>query len=328
MRKSLRNLVCQAVANSFILTGAVKYATRKALNSKCILSLYFHKPSKAEFEWCIQWLKKKGFRFISLDDVERIKNAEMPFPKGSVLITVDDGWQSNVPNVVEVAIRHQVPVTIFVSTHPVEEGPYWWTYVQQAKQKGLIPYSKQELKKMPEQTRLGILQDIKRKVNPGRDAMTVDEVKTISAYPYITIGAHTHTHPILINCNQKQIYEELKVSRQKLETWTGKEIDYFAYPNGDYSRREAQILKNLNYRLAFSSDPKYLTPETLKNSFTLPRFGFLEGASTSENICRMTGIWQPFMMMLPRFNNIKSKNKNNKNESYQESMPKGGPSPA
>ncbi|WP_205511027.1 polysaccharide deacetylase family protein [Longitalea arenae] len=326
MRKSLRNLVCQVVAHSFILTGVVRYATRKALNSKCILSLYFHKPSKAEFEWCIQWLKKNGFRFISLDDVERVKNGEIPFPKGSVLLTVDDGWRSNVPNVVEVAIRHEVPVTIFVSTSPVEEGAYWWSYVHQAKQKGLIPYTKYELKKMPEQTRVGILQEIKKKVNPGRDAMTVDEVKTISAYPYITIGAHTHTHPILINCNQKQIYEELKISRQKLESWIGKEVDYFAYPNGDYSTREAQILKNLKYRLAFSSDPKYLTPESLRNSFTLPRFGFLEGASTAENICRMIGIWQPLMMKLSRFPYLKPK-KNNK-EIIQESMPKGGPSPA
>jgi peptidoglycan/xylan/chitin deacetylase (PgdA/CDA1 family) len=323
MQKRLRNLVCQLVANSFILTGAVRVATARALNSKRILSLYLHKPEKAEFEWCIRWLKKKGFRFISLDDLERIKRAEMPFPKGAVLLTVDDGWQSNVSNIVEVAIRQQVPVTIFVATSPVEEGVYWWSYVQQANQQGLTPYSKMELKKMPEQKRLGVLQEIKKLVSPGRDAMTVDEVKTISAYPYITIGAHTHTHPILINCNQKQVYEELKISRQKLEGWTGKQVDYFAFPNGDYSKREVQILKDLNYRLAFSSDPCFLTPESLKNSYTLPRFGFREGASVAENICRMMGIWQPFMMKLPRFLFLKVKNKSVRNDFIQESIASG-----
>lgn len=320
MNKSLRNLVCQLVANSFILTGVVRYATARTLTSKRILSLYFHKPGKAEFEWCIRWLKKKGFRFLSLDDIERIKKAEIPFPTGAVVLTVDDGWQSNVSNIVEVAIRHQVPVTIFVATSPVEEGVYWWSYVKLAKQKGLTPYSKEELKKMPEQMRWGILQEIKKKVSPGRDAMTVDEVKTISAYPYITIGAHTHTHPILVNCSLKQVYEELKISRQKLEAWTGKEVDYFAFPNGDYSKREVQILKNLNYRLAFSSDSRFLTPDSLTNSYTLPRFGFLEGASVAENVCRITGIWQPFMMKLSRFTFLKAKNKSVRKDFVQESI--------
>jgi len=221
-----------------------------------------------------------------------MRKEEIPFPKGAVLLTVDDGWQSNAANVVEVANRYEVPVTIFVSTTPAEEGVYWWSYVQQAYKRGLTEFSKKSLKKMPEEIRLGILQEVKKKVFPNRDAMTVEQVIAASGSPYVTIGSHTQTHPILINCNEMQVYEELKFSRQKLESWTGKEVVYFSYPNGDYSGREVQILKTLNYRLAFSTHPQYLTPESLKNSFTLPRFGFLEGASTAENICRITGVWQ------------------------------------
>lgn len=301
MENSFRNLLGSLAANVFILTGIVRFATKRALNTKCILSLYFHKPTKPEFEFCIQWLKKRGFKFLSLHDMEGIMNGEIPFPKGGVLLTVDDGWQSNVTNVVEVANSYKVPVTIFVATAPVEEGAYWWSYVQQAYKKGLIRFSKKELKKMPEETRLGVLKEIKKKIFPGRDAMTVEQVKSVSRSPYITIGSHTVTHPILINCNEMKVYEELKLSRHKLESWIGKEVAYFAYPNGDFSQREVQILKKLNYRLAFSSQPKYLTPKSLKDNFTLPRFGFLEGASTAENICRMAGIWQPMMGRLPRY---------------------------
>lgn len=149
---------------------------------------------------------------------------------------------------------------------------------------------------MPEGLRLGILQEIKKKIFPGRDAMTVEQVIAASGSPYVTIGSHTQTHPILINCNEMQVYEELKYSRRKLELWTGKEVVYFSYPNGDYGRREVQILKTLDYRLAFSTQPQYLTPELLNDSLTLPRFGFLEGASEAENICRITGVWQPMMV--------------------------------
>jgi poly-beta-1,6-N-acetyl-D-glucosamine N-deacetylase len=310
MKKSFRNLLGYLVAKIFIMAGLVRYATKRALNKPCILVLYFHKPGKTEFEYCIRWLKKKGFRFLSPHDIERIKKEELPFPTGAVLLTVDDGWQSNVTNVVEVAIRYEVPVTIFVATTPAEEGTYWWSYVQQAKQRGLTRFSKQALKKMPEEKRLGILHEIKKKVYPGRDAMTVNQIKSISASPYITIGAHTQTHPILINCQEKQVYDELIGSRRKLESWTGKEVVYFAYPNGDYSCREVKILESLKYRLAFSSQPNYLTPELLKDNFTLPRFGFLEGASFAENICRITGVWQPIMLNF--HNSAGSKNKTKK----------------
>lgn len=297
------------MAQIFILAGLVRYATKRALNTECILALYFHKPGKEEFEQCIRWLKKKGFKFVSSQDVERIIKKEIPFPKGAVLLTVDDGWQSNVTNVVEVANRHQVPVTIFVATTPVEEGAYWWSYVQQAKQMGAIKISKRALKKMPEEKRLSILNKLVTKNAPGRDAMTVEQIRSIAASPYVTIGSHTQTHPILINCNDKQVYNELKVSRQKLESWIGKEVAYFAYPNGDFSAREVELLKILDYRLAFSSQPKYLTPDELEYNYTLPRFGFLEGASMAENICRITGVWQPIMFRLPHHGYARSRNK-------------------
>jgi len=298
MKKNVRNLLGYVAANTLMLTGRVKQATKKALETECILSVYFHKPAKDEFEFSIKWLRKKGFKFISPRDLERIISEEIPFPKGAVLLTVDDGWQTNVTNVVEVATRNEVPVTIFISTTPAEEGTYWWSYVTQARRQGLTSYSKYALKKMTEEERINILKEIKQMVYPGRDAMTVDQVKMVAKSPYVTIGSHTQTHPILINCPETQVYDELKGSRQKLESWIGKEVVYFAYPNGDFSRREIKILKTLHYRLAFSSQPKYLTPALLSESYTIPRFGFLEGASNAENICRITGIWQPMMQKL------------------------------
>src|SRR5689334_19448733 len=114
MKKNLRNLFAYLAANALILTGRVKQATQKSLDTECILSLYFHKPAKDEFEFTIRWFRKKGFKFISLRDLEKIINGDIPFPKGAVLLTVDDGWQTNVTNVAEVANRNQVPVTIFV----------------------------------------------------------------------------------------------------------------------------------------------------------------------------------------------------------------------
>ncbi|HYH14379.1 MAG TPA: polysaccharide deacetylase family protein [Flavisolibacter sp.] len=294
------------LASLLIVFGFVKRRREKLLNEECILSLCFHHPSKKQFEQCIKWLKKYGFHFLSATDVEKIIQYNLPFPKGGVVMTLDDGWQSNETDVIEVANAYGVPVTIFVSTEPVEEGTYWFSYVNKAKQLGVKHPPKQTLKKWPNEKRLLMLDEIKKVVSLKREAMTVDQIRKAAESPWVTLGAHTHTHPILINCNDRQVYEELQVSKQKMEEWIGKEVRYFAYPNGDYSSREVETLKSLNYGLAFTTKKQYLVPASLKRKYELPRFMLLEEATFAENICRMLGIWNS---MTHSFKRVLSQNK-------------------
>lgn len=296
MKISIRNMFGWLVSNSLIMSGVVNRAKKRALSKECIITIYFHNPSKPEFEFCVKWLIKNKFKFFSTSDIERIMQQDLPFPKGGVILTVDDGWQSNEVNVVELAKKYRVPVTIFVSTAPVEEGNYWWSYILNAKPSGLTIMPVESFKKLPNEERILKISKMMNQINLEREAMTVDQVKNAAESEYVTIGGHTHTHPILINCKDDEVYNELIISRQKLESWTGKAVHYFSYPNGDYGPREIEFLKKLKYRLAFSDDPKILTPDLLKENYKLPRFGFLEGASSAENICRIVGVWQPMML--------------------------------
>jgi poly-beta-1,6-N-acetyl-D-glucosamine N-deacetylase len=295
MTLSIRNVASWLLASLLILLGFVRRARKKAMRGDFILSIYFHSPSKREFENSIKWLKKNKFTFLSTDDIYRIIKQKLPIPKGSVILTVDDGWQSNENNIVEVADRHHVPVTIFVSTEPVEQGAYWWSYLQKAKDFNYELPPKARLKKVSNDERIALVNEIKRDIALPREAMTVEQVKRIASSKFITIGGHTDTHPILVNCDYEQAYHELKVSKEKLESWISDEVSCFAYPNGDYSEREIQVLNELGYKFAFSSDPEYITEEKLLNHYTLPRFGLLEGASSAENICRMVGVWKLVM---------------------------------
>jgi poly-beta-1,6-N-acetyl-D-glucosamine N-deacetylase len=295
MKRDFRNLSAWFVANLLILLGFVRQAVKRAMNGEFILSVYFHKPSKEEFESCINWLKKNKFHFLSTSDLDVIIQNGHPFPKGAVILTVDDGWQSNEANIVEVANKYGVPVTIFVSTAPVEEGTYWWSYVHNGLANDVKKHtSKKELKKIPNKERLIKVEELKKGVFLKRDAMTIEQVKYAANSKYISIGGHTHTHPILINCNDDEVYSELELSKQKLESWINKKVICFAYPNGDYSKREMQVLQELDYHFAFCSEPRYLTSDIVKDKYILPRFGFLEGASFAENICRITGVWKTF----------------------------------
>jgi len=292
MKCTIRNLAAWSVANGMILSGLVRRKIKNLLSTECITTICFHNPSQKEFEYCISWLRNKKFTFLSIADVDNLVEHDLPLPKGGVLLTVDDGWQSNEINVAELANKYQVPVTIFVSTSPVEEGAYWWSYIRKAANQGLKPPCLETMKNLSNGKRLEILNQIRKSVSLEREAFTVDQVRRVASSKFITIGAHTHTHPILINCNSEQVYDELKLSKEKLEKWIGREVPFFAYPNGDYSRREVELLSMLNYRLAFTCQPGYLTDDIREARYELPRFGFLEGASKAENVCRMTGLWK------------------------------------
>jgi poly-beta-1,6-N-acetyl-D-glucosamine N-deacetylase len=295
MNVNVRVLGGWLFASLLLFSGAVKRRMRRILNEECILSVFFHNPTREEFEQCIRWLKKHNLKFLSVQDIERIIQNNQRFPQGGVLITVDDGWQSNEANVIEVANKYQVPVTIFVATNPVEEGSYWWMYITKAKEKGIECVPIQVLKNWTNEERLMKVDEIKRVVPIERSALTIDQIKRAADSNCVTIGAHTDTHPILTNCNDHHVFEEIKVSKQKLEKWTGKEMNYFAYPNGNYGIREIEMLKSLQYRLAFSTKPNYLVPGSLENKYELPRIMFLEGMSFAENICRIAGLWAPLI---------------------------------
>jgi poly-beta-1,6-N-acetyl-D-glucosamine N-deacetylase len=300
MKLSGRNLIGWLVANLLIMLGFVSRATKKAINRENILTICFHKPSKKEFESCVKWLLKNRFVLLSTGEVDQIIYQGLPIPKGAVVLTVDDGWQSNEANVVAIANKYGVPVTIYITTEAIEEGAYWWSYTQEAKKQKSRHPSDKTLKKVPNEERLLTVNKIKQHIAVQRQAMTIEQVRRISRSDYVTIGCHTHTHPILPNCSTAQVYAELQLSRQKLESWIGKPVTSFAYPNGDFSQRETRILAELNFTHAFSMQHRYLTSGLLEESFNLPRFGFLENASLAENICRMVGLWQPLMLKFKR----------------------------
>jgi peptidoglycan/xylan/chitin deacetylase (PgdA/CDA1 family) len=209
-----------------------------------------------------------------------------------VLLTVDDGWKENKENIAEVAEQLQIPVTIFISTEPVEkEKRFWWTVVDDGRKNKITTKSIGELKHIPDEEKVKIIEQIEKQLPKKRDALTVDEVKEIANGNFITIGSHTVSHPILTQCKNEQSLFEINNSKQKLEDWLQKPVTSFAYPNGMYNEREKENLKDAGYTIAFNTIPGYVTKETLNSPFDIPRFDVLENVSLLENYCRMTGIW-------------------------------------
>jgi peptidoglycan/xylan/chitin deacetylase (PgdA/CDA1 family) len=70
-----------------------------------------------------------------------------------------------------------------------------------------------------------------------------------------TFGSHGLNHLFLTLQNHETIQTELKMSKSILEDILQKPIDCFAYPYGNHNSKTTQLVKEANYRIAFSLNP-------------------------------------------------------------------------
>lgn len=293
MKITFRNTAAMVLSFWYIVTGKVNRSVKRALAGEYILSIYFHDPGKKLFTDCIRWLLKKGFHFISIAELERIQSGQLHFPRGAVLLTVDDGWKSNKENIIDVVKRYNIPVAIFLTVDPVVSGtPFWWSYIKTAIDKRLLNLSIAQLKEMDDDLLRDIVRKLREVIVLGREAMTEEQIHEGLNESNLTIGSHTVTHPILPKCNEAKVYFELKESKERLEHAFNQKIFSFAYPNGSYTTREIDILKVTGYTMAFSTCLQPLTPDSFLRQYELPRMEVINQVSFLETICRMTAVWK------------------------------------
>ncbi len=289
---SPRFIAGKLFARMLLQSGRVKKALNHIRESDQMIGLCFHAPGRQLFESCVTWLTDHGFRCISVRDLENIIDQKQPFPRQTVLITVDDGWQSNLENIAAPARKLKIPVSIFISTEMVKEGnAYWWSYVLKGRKAGLVKESVEYFKTLDNEIRVQKIAELKQKIEIEREALTISQLQEIADNPYVTIGSHTDTHPILPRCSDKRSKQEIILSRETLQSWLHRDINYFAYPNGDYTQREINYLIDAGFTISFTTEQTFITPAHLKNRYQIPRFMMVESASLEENICRMIGVW-------------------------------------
>jgi len=185
-------------------------------------------------------------------------------------------------------------VTFFITTEPVESsGVFWWTLAERFRHKLPEPYNGDIdlLWKIPESERAKIIDKLHSETGDRaeREAMTVSDVKNISGYDFLTIGSHTVNHVITPNCTDEELIYEFEESKKKLESWTGKKVNTFCFPNGDFSQREETFLKRTGYEMAVVAENSFITENT--DVYKVPRFSVGEGYF-AEELCHMFGVWQ------------------------------------
>ncbi len=259
-------------------------------------------------------------RYIKTNyDVLRADESWAGVNKKSVVLTFDDGYVDFYYKVYPLLKKYRIPATVFVTTGNIDtEREFWWDRLEWfvynssapssfcifGRNYNLNDYENKEklLDEMHDQMiemhfsdREKALDDlvnhyIDKSASRARyRTMNSEEIRLLSKDPLITIGAHTISHILCdhedADCQRKEIEE----SKIKLENLTGREVDLFAYPNGNVGIETRSILDELGFYRAFTCVKGCVRSDEKK--FDIPRCPVLNWPS-DENEKWFRGMWQ------------------------------------
>jgi peptidoglycan/xylan/chitin deacetylase (PgdA/CDA1 family) len=227
---------------------------------------------------------RSRYNVISLADFLAARSqTTRRLPAKALIITFDDGHKSN-HGLLPVIQRHAIPVTIFLCSGIVgTHRHYWWMHTKDSGEA-------QTLKALPDEQRVqALLQKghADSREYDTRQALSRAEIAEMKSA--VDFQSHTVFHPILPACSVERARREIVESKEALETEHGLKIYALAYPNGDYSDREAGLLRDAGYAFGLTSDAGVNDSET--DAYRLRRVSLPDDAGINEVIVKTSGLW-------------------------------------
>lgn len=223
------------------------YLVRWFISKRNVTFILYHDPEAEIFRRHISYLTNV-YNMISLQQYLDYCNGKIEqLPDYSLVITFDDGHRKNFELLRTIRDFNLCP-TFYVCSSIVGTSRKYWFMVNDIDVKKLKSWNHEQRIKFLEQNGFTVDREY-----PGeRAALTKDELVEMATV--CDIQSHTCFHPILSTCSSEVAQWELSHSRVELEELMQKPVYHFAYPNGDYTEREIQLLKNAGYRSARTTD--------------------------------------------------------------------------
>jgi peptidoglycan/xylan/chitin deacetylase (PgdA/CDA1 family) len=170
--------------------------------------------TKPAFEEQMKFLKDKGYRVITLDQLFDFLEFKSQIPKKSVVINIDDGWRSTYDIAFPILKKYGYPATLFVYTDLIvgSEKTLSWDLIQEMANNGM---------------------DIQCHTKTHRRLTTIDQKESFKEY-------------------FEAIEKELSACEAMIKKKLNKEVKYLAYPYGDTNPLVIELLKKHGYWGAFT----------------------------------------------------------------------------
>jgi peptidoglycan/xylan/chitin deacetylase (PgdA/CDA1 family) len=222
-------------------------------------SYYYQSPLTIDaFKFQIDWLKKNGFEFVSLEDMyDNAKN------KKQVAITTDDGFVENYTILAPLLKEYGITATFFMLNNCIDNQDLMWRNKLAAvehligqeavhlqvydllKRKNPLKKSSMKVKSsyqfIPMREKDAIANEIWKANYPAslmefmeieKPYLTTKQIQELLGAGF-TIGAHTCSHPKCSQLTFDELENEIVGSINQLRTKFNTTIDFFAYPFGD-----------------------------------------------------------------------------------------------
>jgi peptidoglycan/xylan/chitin deacetylase (PgdA/CDA1 family) len=283
-------LLCSRLRN---LKGLVFYAIDRPV---CVLC--YHRVTARNLDINSVAVSPDNFRaqIAYLKEHYEIARFEEPWDharRPSVVITFDDGYADNLVEALPVLEEAGVPATFFVSTENIgTKAELWWDSLERmvlgdsdypafftlddsqygktwqtvsVEQRAAMYWELHQLfmgaKTLPRTDwlrQIGEWAGMHGAADGANRLLTIDELRSLAKSPWVTIGAHTITHPRLSSLSEDEQRHEIEESRRQLERLTGREVGVFAYPFGkksDYDATSFRICREAGYLKAAAAFP-------------------------------------------------------------------------
>ncbi|AKJ29357.1 polysaccharide deacetylase family protein [Caldimonas brevitalea] len=173
--------------------------------------------SPARFAAQLDWLARHGYHVLRLDELAEYLEGRRAVPRRSVVITVDDGYESFYRYAAPLLRRHGFPVTLFVYTDFVGAGDAVdWSQLRELAASGLV--------------------DIQPHSKTHRNLSERGEGESEEAY-------------------RQALQMETAGPRELLERRLKVKVRHYAYPYGDANEAVLETLERHKYRLAVTVNP-------------------------------------------------------------------------
>jgi peptidoglycan/xylan/chitin deacetylase (PgdA/CDA1 family) len=230
---------------------------------------------------------------ISLDDLRQAVVHGAPLPARPVLVTFDDGYRSVATLAAPILERHSIPAAFFVCSGSVADRRLLW-YDAMARRGAEADVDRVKRATFEEWQRVADESLTRVDDDDPLAPMTIDDLRSLAANPLFEIGAHTMSHPILANAGVAEQRDQIVGSVRALESWTGRRVTSFAYPNGqpgiDYTPDTVALAQEAGVDIAFSTRSGFAGRAAA--ALEQPRFMMLSGVSQSELAHRFAYSWR------------------------------------
>ena len=265
--------------------SGLPYLFREVVQRQRVTIVMMHNISLTAAQQAFSYWKRH-YNIIAMQDYLNARKDESGYrlPPKPLVLTFDDGHKGNyklLPLIEEL----EIPVTLFLCSDIVGTNRHFWFLHEGCNADNLKRVPNEERKKQLAETGFSEIDE-----HPERQALSDEEILKMKKSLYVDLQNHTRFHPILTKCSDMEADDEINLSKKYLEERYSLNITGFAYPNGDYSNREVEMVRAAGHRYALTTTPGFNSLQT--ELLELKRFSVNDSTNPDEIVVKSSGVWK------------------------------------